>query len=109
MKNKPNNATIYLSNCVAITCATLLGLYYLFSIFIICVSTEFLDKESVKLRLGSLYLNLDYRSRINRIYNLIFITRRITLSALSIFLMDYSGIQVMLLIGQNFLIMIFIG
>ena len=92
MKDKPNSATIILSNFVTILCATLLSFYYAFSIFIICVDTEFLNKESVKKRLGYLYLNLDYKSRINRTYNLIFITRRITLSVYSTLLMNYSGI-----------------
>ena len=99
MKMNPQNGTMILSNCVAMLSFTLLALYYAFSIMVIFVDKEYLEKVNVKKRFGLLYLNLDYRSRINRIYNLIFISRRITLSIYATFLMDYSGIQVMLLIG----------
>ena len=109
MKMNPQNGTMILSNCVAMLSFTLLALYYALSIMVIFVDKEYLEKVNVKKRFGLLYLNLDYRYRINRIYNLIFISRRITLSIYATFLIDYSGIQVMLLIGQNLMCMIFIG
>ena len=63
----------------------------------------------MKTKYGSLYSFLDYRKKQNLYFNLVFIFRKIFISVNSVYLLRYSGIQFIVLLYLNFLILIFIG
>ena len=79
-KNKPNLNTKKLSFVVSIICFVLVALFTLLSTVIIFVDEEILNKPEFKAKYGSIYLNLNYRHRVNRVYNLVFIFRRVCLA-----------------------------
>ena len=80
MKNQPHSLTLILSLVVAIFCLLMITAFTILSIIIIVVDKEFLDKPDTQKKYGSLYLNLDYKHRASRVYNLVFIFRRIFLA-----------------------------
>ena len=58
----------------------MLTAYSLLSIFIIVADEDRLNKPEFKKKYGSMYLNLDYKYRINRTFNFVYMFRRILIA-----------------------------
>ena len=80
MENLPDEITEKISLVVAIVCFFMLAIFIILSLVIIIVDEVCLANLEFLQKFGSLYLNLDYKPRINRCYNLVFIFRRIMLA-----------------------------
>lgn len=67
-----------------------------------------LDNDNVSSSLGSFYDDLKLNSKTAVLYNAIFLFRRLTLPLVLVFLAAYPYLQVMFMIFQNLLVLIYL-
>ena len=92
MEHKPNESTETFSNLFQIVCLILLMMFNCLTAWTIIVDKTELEKKEIKSKVGALYLNLKFKYRISRFYNVVFIIRRILLAVYATTLQRYSGI-----------------
>jgi hypothetical protein len=73
---------------------------------IVSIPARLLNSERIQKKHGFLFLNLKYKFKISRAFNLLFILRRVAMSFIFVHLRHLSGIQVQLVLVINLIIMI---
>ena len=88
---------------VLLTCVLLLDLRLLF------VSDEILSHSSVISKYGFVYEDLNYTDKFAKLYNFLFVYRRIIVCIFYLYLIDYMEFQIILTVFQNQMMMMLVG